>query len=157
MLLRPIHVEDIEYFSKWWRDPELRALTSGDFSELSDADINTYFKDLLSSPNRMDYMLEAEGCTIGHVTLAKREKDWWETQIVIGDKEYWGKGYGSKAISELVKMAHDRGITKIFLEVRPDNTRAIHAYEKAGFIQTGTIQYPHNTQLPITVRMEHIS
>ena len=47
--LRKIEQADKQYFAKWWRDKELIALTSGDFRELSDDQVNKYFLDTKKS------------------------------------------------------------------------------------------------------------
>lgn len=151
--LRKLEVEDEIYFSKWWRDKALIALTSGNFVVLSDAEVTKYFTDLMQGVGRLDYMIQVNNKTIGHVNLVQRDKGWWETQIVIGEKEFWGRGYGGEAIMGLIKIAHEQGVNKIFLEVRPENVRAIKAYEKVGFKEVARIQYASKNQ-PETIRME---
>jgi len=91
---------------------------------------------------------------IGHIALAKRKNNWYETQIVIGEKQYWQRGYGTEAIKLLLKKTKKLGISKIYLEVRPTNTRAIAAYESAGFVKMGIKKYPKNRYLSKTLRME---
>jgi len=151
--LRKIKQTDKQYFSKWWRDKELIALTSGDFSELSDKQINRYFIDIKESKNDYHFMILLDGQVIGHISLCKRKKNQYETQIIIGAKEFWGKGYGSKAIKKSLKFASNQGISNIYLEVRPDNTRAIRAYEKAGFQKIGILENKKNKNLPKVLRM----
>ena len=40
-------------------------------------------------------------------------------------------------MDELIRTAADRGVTRLFLEVRAGNPGAIHLYKKSGFVQTG--------------------
>jgi RimJ/RimL family protein N-acetyltransferase len=87
----------------------------------------------------------------------KRKDNWHETQIIIGEKEYWGRDYGTEAIRQLIKKAKSKEILKIYLEVRPDNIRAIRAYEKCGFQKAGLKKYPRNKYLPSTLRMELVN
>lgn len=152
--LRKLSNSDIKYFAKWWRDKELLALTSGFDGSLTDEDVEEYFNYMINKSDSYDLMIVNDKDTIGHISLNKRTDDWWETQIVIGEKASLGKGYGALAIKKLTKLASDKGITKIFLEVRPDNLRAIKSYEKCGFIPKGIIEYPDNKCLPKTLRME---
>lgn len=84
----------------------------------------------------------------------KRKNGWYETQIIIGEKKYWNKNYGTKAIQLLIKKAKKLGILKIYLEVRPNNLRAIATYEKCGFKKSRIKKYPKNKYLPETLRME---
>ncbi len=91
---------------------------------------------------------------IGHITLAKRKNYWYETQIVIGERQYWGRGYGTKAIKLLLQKTKKLGISKIYLEVRSTNARAIAAYVNSGFIKVRIKKYPKNKYLTQTLRME---
>ena len=100
-------------------------------------------------------MIMASSNIIGHISLSKRKDQWLETQIVIGEKDYWNQGYSSRAIKNLISKI-DR-LTKIYLEVRPDNLRAIKAYEKSGFKKVKLIKYPNNKYLPETLRMELVT
>lgn len=152
--LRKVQLSDKKYFSRWWRDRELLKLTSGILKLISDKEVDKCFQNILN--NKKDYhcMIILGKKVIGHISLNKRRGDWHETQIVIGEKEYWGKGYGSKAISLLIEKAKRLKISKIYLEVRPDNVRAINAYEDCGFQKKKTVLYPKNKYLPETLRME---
>ncbi|MBM2820748.1 MAG: family N-acetyltransferase [Candidatus Berkelbacteria bacterium] len=154
--LRKILPSDKNFFAKWWRDKDLIALTSGDFSVLSDTDINGYFATKLKN-QALEYMIDFNGQTIGNISLDKRENGWYEIQIIIGEKDFWGQGHGTESIKQMVDLAKERKISKIYLEVRPDNIRAIRAYEKAGFFKKGIQNYPKNRNLPQTLRMELVT
>lgn len=152
--LRKIKVADKKYFARWWRDKELLKLTSGILKPISDKEVDKYFQNILHSKKDRHFIITLNGKAIGHISLAKRRSCRYETQIVIGEKKYWGKGYGSRAIKLLVRKAKRLGISKIYLEVRPTNTRAIHAYERCGFQKVKTVLYPRNKYLPKTLKME---
>lgn len=152
--LRKVKLTDKNYFAKWWRDKELLKLTSGILKHISDQEVNKYFQNILKSKKDYHFIITLDKKVIGHISLAKRKNKWYETQIIIGKKTYWGKGYGSKAIKLLLKRAKRLWISKIYLEVRPNNTRAIRAYENCGFQKMKTVVYPKNKYLPETLRME---
>lgn len=154
IFLKELNEGDEGFFSKWWRDVELIALTSGDFEPISDIEVNEYFKGMLSDSDSMNYMIIADDVTIGHVSVSQRRDNWSEIQIVIGEKEYWGSGYGTKAIKLAIDKAKKRGVKNIYLEVRPTNIGAIKAYENCGFEKAGTVKYNDNSNLPETLRME---
>lgn len=151
--LRNLTRADRTYFSKWWRDKTLLRLTSGNSRRISDREVDTYFEKMLQTKTDFHFLVVRGRDVIGHATLVKRRGGWYETQIIIGEKRNWGKGYGADAIRQLVARAKRNGITNIFLEVRPENLRAIRAYEKSGFRKAGMKYYPANTHLPQTVRM----
>lgn len=61
-----------------------------------------------------------------------------EIGIVIGMKQYWGKGYGTDAMRTLMRFAfRELGLRKITLKVFGTNTRAQKAYAKLGFREVG--------------------
>lgn len=53
-------------------------------------------------------------------------------------KSHWGRGTGSELLGSLIEQAGRSDIEIISLEVRCDNKRAIHLYEKLGFRRIGT-------------------
>lgn len=55
--------------------------------------------------------------------------------ILIGDTAYHGKGVAGEVLAASARwLQANRGIGEIVLGVSPDNTAAIRAYEKAGFV-----------------------
>ncbi|MEK7653448.1 MAG: GNAT family N-acetyltransferase [Patescibacteria group bacterium] len=151
--LRKLKTSDEKYFSQWWRNKELLKLTSGVFKRLSDQEVKKYFLAMLGNKNDHHFIIALNKKMIGHISLAKRKNSWFETQIIIGEKKYWGKGYGTKAIQSVIKKATVLGITKIYFEVRPDNARAIRSYKKSGFKKLVIKKYPENRNLPKTLKM----
>jgi RimJ/RimL family protein N-acetyltransferase len=64
-----------------------------------------------------------------------------ELGIGIGDKAYWGQGYGREAVRLLLEYAFRyRNFRKIWLWVHAANDRAIHAYQAAGFVVEGRLR-----------------
>ncbi len=53
-------------------------------------------------------------------------------------KSEWNKGVGSEMMKRLIAFARGIGVELVELEVRSDNKRAIHLYEKFGFKRIGT-------------------
>jgi len=150
--LRKIEKSDRGYFKKWWNDGDLRKLTSGRPGLISDKKVDKYFS-MLWDKNDYHFMITLNKKALGHIGLIKKKNNWYETIIIIGEKEYWNKGYGTEAIEQLVKKAKSKGIIKIYLEVRPSNLRAIRAYGKCGFRRVRLIKHPKNKYLPLTLKM----
>ena len=133
--LREVTLKDWELFLKWWKDDELIQLTSG-IKETSDDVLFGYFKQLVNSPKDHHFIILCGKKAIGHVALSHKSKDISEIHIIIGEATYRGKGLGTEAIKKAAKLAFDElGYNRIILEVRPDNRRAIQAYEKSGFVK----------------------
>lgn len=152
--LRKIRASDKIFFSRWWRDEGILKLTSGIPKLLSDKEVDNYFSALCKNKKNRHFIITLNQKVIGHISLVGRKNNWHETQIIIGEKRYWGKSYGTKAIRLLIEKAKHFGISKIYLEVRPDNMRAINAYEKCGFRKIRMKKYFRNKYLPETLRME---
>jgi RimJ/RimL family protein N-acetyltransferase len=67
----------------------------------------------------------------------------WSNQVAwlaigIGERDYWGRGYGSDALRLILAYAfRELNLYRVSLIVFSYNTRAIHVYEKAGFVHEG--------------------
>ncbi len=154
IVLKKIKIEYKKYFARWWRSKELLKLTSGMVKVIADKEVDRYFNSILESKTDYHFMIISNRKIIGHISLNKRRNKWYETQVIIGEKKYRGKGYGSEAIRLLIKKAQRIKISKIYLEVRPTNIRAIRAYEHRGFKKVKIMLHPKNRYLPKTLRME---
>jgi RimJ/RimL family protein N-acetyltransferase len=77
---------------------------------------------------------------IGFVELdgVQRESGNAWVGIGIGNREYWGKGYGTDALRVLLRYAFaELNLHRISLDVFEYNVRALRCYEKAGFTIEG--------------------
>lgn len=64
-----------------------------------------------------------------------------ELGIGIGDKAYWGQGYGREAVRLLVDYAFRyRNFHKVSLWVHAANERAIRSYQAVGFVEEGRLR-----------------
>jgi RimJ/RimL family protein N-acetyltransferase len=58
--------------------------------------------------------------------------------ILIGEIDFWDKGYGTDAIRTLLRFAfQELGMHKVCLNVDSVNERAVACYKKCGFVQEG--------------------
>ncbi|MGN0028037.1 GNAT family N-acetyltransferase [uncultured Clostridium sp.] len=78
------------------------------------------------------------GCSINHCDVKNRN---CTIGIMLGDKDYWGRGYGSDALKVLIKFIFEEvNMDKIKLGVFSFNARAIACYKKIGFIEEGILK-----------------
>ncbi|MCO6452231.1 MAG: GNAT family N-acetyltransferase [Caldilineales bacterium] len=89
------------------------------------------------------FAIEADGLFIGQCALfnldvvARRA----ELGITIGDKDYWGQGYGREAVQLLVDYGfRHHNLRRIWLEVHARNQRAFRAYLACGFVEEGRLR-----------------
>jgi RimJ/RimL family protein N-acetyltransferase len=72
----------------------------------------------------------------------------------IGEESYINKGYGTLILKEFVQFLFQNPfIKKIITEADPNNLRARHCYEKAGFIEKGTVDTPDGKSI-VMVRLK---
>lgn len=151
--LRKIKKSDWPYFLKWWKDKELIRLTSGIYEKNNDI-LRGYFLSMLDSKKDNHYVIIFDKKIIGNISKTHKDKNTFETHIIIGEKEYRGKGIGALTINKSLKIAFNKlGYKKAYLEVRPDNERAIIAYKDCGFKSDGLKKYPDNKYQPVVLKM----
>ena len=89
------------------------------------------------------FAIEVEGefigqCGLMHVNETARTA---ELGIGIGDKRYWGRGYGREAVNLLLEYAFRyRNYRRVWLWVHGDNERAIRSYIACGFVEEGRLR-----------------
>lgn len=81
-------------------------------------------------------MIEKEsGKFIGNIELMGMTDSEGELGIAING-EMQNRGFGTEAVLALLQYGFDHlGLKRIFLRTNTDNTRAIHVYEKCGFVE----------------------
>ena len=138
VILRPLEKQDLSRSLQWLTDPFINKYLSQNFKSLTVEQEEEWFAYIQDSQKDMVFaILDREaGSHIGNCALHKIDKNvgCCELGIVIGEKEYWGKGYGTDSIKTLVDFAlKELGLFKIKLNVYTYNHRAIKAYSKCRF------------------------
>jgi UDP-4-amino-4,6-dideoxy-N-acetyl-beta-L-altrosamine N-acetyltransferase len=144
IILREIEEEDLDLIVKWRNDPEiLKWLFS--YLHLSKVKQRKWYEKYLDDATQQTFIIEVkeEKTLIGTIGLTdidyKNQKG--ELTIIIGEKEYWGKGLGEESLKLLVKFAfNEMNLRKIKALVFSDNEVAIKLYEKCGFVKEGVLQ-----------------
>ncbi|MDP9225403.1 MAG: GNAT family N-acetyltransferase, partial [Actinomycetota bacterium] len=126
-------------FWSHYNDLELELLaSSGDPpTPLSMAAIEGRFDKKIAEPEP-DYWftIEVDDRVIGDCALMRFDQTarTCTLGIVIGERDYWGKGYGRDAVSTLVDYGFRHlNMHRIWLSVLASNERAIRSYESCGF------------------------
>jgi RimJ/RimL family protein N-acetyltransferase len=131
--------EDHEIMAKWSDNVEFGRMGEKELIQPRSSD---KWKDLDEQAKKSDHIFNfrirtlTDNKLIGFIMLYVR----WSHQraaviIDIGEPEYWGRGYGSDAMSLGVNYGfRELGLYKISLGVFSYNARAIRAYEKVGFV-----------------------
>ena len=138
VILRPLEKKDLVRSLQWLTDPFVNKYLSQNFRDLTGEQEEKWFDYIQCSQQDMVFaILDREtGLHIGNCALDKidKKKGSCGLGIVIGDKEYWDKGYGTDSVKALVDFAlMDLRLFRIRLNVYTYNHRAINTYNKCGF------------------------
>jgi RimJ/RimL family protein N-acetyltransferase len=135
-------------FSRWNRDSEFTRLLNMSVQPLRSAKaIQKWMDEDMgeSSPRETFFTIRTadENKLIGGLSLYV--VDWTGRDsfvgIFIGEREYWGKGYGSDAMRLLLQYAFtELNLWRVSLGVFQYNPRAIRSYEKVGFCHEGRMR-----------------
>jgi len=138
VILRPLKKQDLARSLQWLTDPLVNKYLSQNFKNLTMEQEEEWFDYIHNSQQDMVFaILDRDiGLHIGNCALHKinGSRGSCEIGIVIGEKEYWGKGYGTDSIKTLVDFAlKELRLFKIRLNVYTYNHRAIKLYDKCRF------------------------
>ena len=100
---------------------------------------------------------DLEGRHIGNVMYYNIDWQRQETElgVVIGDRGYWGGGYGREAVSLLVDFIFIRTrLRRIYLHTLDWNVRAQKSFQAAGFRDCGRVRRSHQRFHLMEVRRE---
>ena len=136
--LRPLEKKDLGKSLEWLTDPLVNKYLSQNFKDLTEKQEEQWFNYIQDSHQDIVFAIleSSSGKHIGNCALHKidQRKKTCELGIVIGEKDYWDRGFGSDAVRALVDFAlNDLEMSKIWLNVYTYNHRAIKVYEKCGF------------------------
>ncbi len=146
--LRTLGKKDLEKSLMWLKDPSINMYLSHNFRDYTEEQELKWFEFIQNSNNDVVFAIEDKDSSFYIGNCALHKIDWdrksCEMGIVIGDKNYWDKGYGSDAVETIIEFAFQKlGLESIQLNVYKYNCRAIRVYRKSGFKLTGTEKKNH--------------
>ncbi|SHI52937.1 Protein N-acetyltransferase, RimJ/RimL family [Dethiosulfatibacter aminovorans DSM 17477] len=141
-LLDKDDLEGFHHIARWDNDPDLAYLITPNFHEEPLKHVSSLMLQVSyeRSGSKEIYMIRCGDRTIGSASIdmnpehlaGKDEPTGW-LGIVIGEKEYHGKGAGKAAMEFLENRARELGATRMELGVFAFNEKAIGFYEKLGY------------------------
>ena len=144
-LSAPSSDKDAEIFASWSRDSEfLRMLDDEPAQPWSVKKIKEEI-DEGPKPDGFPFLIRtlADDRLIGFVGLFGirwTHGDAW-VGIGIGDRQYWGKGYGTDAMRVILRYGFtELNLHRVSLFLFEYNARALRSYEKAGFVVEGRLR-----------------
>jgi len=142
--LRPLTEQDFPLLYRWNGDDDVLHFSEGDVDPYTPEEVDSIYASL-SRSNDCFIIETEEGTPIGECRIGairspfppplNNSTDCRKVDIVIGEKEFWGKEYGSRAIGLLCRHAFERtSCSHLFAEGILDyNERARKAFERNGF------------------------
>lgn len=141
--LSPLNLQDYEIYTKWIND--------------IDVSLGVTFASVLMTPEQEKEILEKLSRAEYNFAIVELKKDELignigfthidfinhtaEMGIFIGNKDYWGKGYGAEAIELLLDFGFNiLNLHNINLKVYSYNKPAIKCYQKVGFKEVGRLR-----------------
>ena len=138
VVLRPLSLKDASRFCCWLNDPEVTF-----FLDIYDKPKTTLKmeKDWINknkkNKNNLSFSIDtSEGIHIGVVSLRDIQPLHKNAQfgIIIGDKKYWGQGYGTEAGKLIIDYGFKKlKLHRIWLGFYAYNIRGEKSYKKLGF------------------------
>jgi RimJ/RimL family protein N-acetyltransferase len=158
--LHPKSLSDAARDYIWRKDPELAALNGRAPVKISfmryliEADLTQDSPD----PVREDFSIKTivEGRHIGNCAVYDVDRAAGEASvgIGIGDRRYWGQGYGSDAMNALIAYSfHHLGLRRLNLKTLERNLRAQKCFTSCGFRPCGSLLEEGNSY--IMMRLEY--
>jgi RimJ/RimL family protein N-acetyltransferase len=142
VVLRRHGPENLAAFRRWYRDPDVARLARYQDGPMAVEEIDRFFaaRALGTESMAMAIHLRASDRLVGTCAFSQLDGDNGSAlfHITIGEKEEWGRGYGTEATRLMVDHAFGSlGLHRVALTVFDFNERAIRSYRSCGFITEG--------------------
>lgn len=128
---------------RWINSPELRDLLGSGEMPVTRADEEQYFSNLATgNPHKLHLAIETKDGqhigTISALTVRYAERFCWRMGAMIGEPEYWGKGYGREA-EALVRdyIFGTLGARRLEAEIFAFNERSLRCALAVGLREEG--------------------
>lgn len=143
VILREKQLEDASNDYAWATDRELTRLDAAETYQMPFSAYLVAYHEGISDLDKKQFAIETlSGEHIGNCVCYNFDKVSKEAElgILIGDRESWGKGYGTDAVKTLMLyIFNDLEMKRIFLHTLEWNIRAQECFERCGFTPCGRI------------------
>ena len=144
--LRDKKLSDVRNDYRWQADPELARLDAAPVLITSFAVYLLDYAAEMHAPRRDRFPMAIEtldGKHIGNTSCYDIDDKKAEAQfgIMIGDREYWDKGYGKDTVKTMVDhLFRSTGLRRIYLKTLDWNLRAQKCFMESGFLPCGEVR-----------------
>ncbi|SES45707.1 GNAT family N-acetyltransferase [Psychrobacillus sp. OK032] len=145
--LRELTIDDVEDRYQWCLDKEVtKHLNMPEkYPPFSRKETQKWIEMCINKTNGYEQkaILTEQRKHIGWIDLKNIDKlnKHAELGITVGNKNYWGKGYGLSAMREMLTWGFiELELNKIWLRVEIDNEKAIKSYKRMGYVDEGILR-----------------
>jgi len=138
--LREIRKSDLSKFVKWLNDPDITEFLTI-IPPLTYEQEQKWYEEMCSDDTKINFSIDLNetdeligmcGFNINRIYKCAH------LGIIIGEKKYWNKGYGTECLKLLINhIFSNYEFERIELDVFEYNLMAIRCYEKVGFVKEG--------------------
>ena len=134
--------ENLAAFRRWYSDPEIARLARYQEAPMRPDEIERFFAARVVGDDALAMAIHelATDRLVGTCAFSQLDGDNGSAlyHITIGEKDAWGRGYGTEATRLMLDHAFGTlGLHRIALFVFEFNERAIRAYRRCGFVIEG--------------------
>ncbi len=146
VVLRDKRPEDMPDDYEWRCDPELSRLDATRPMQMAYSDYRRYAREEMEYRGRHSRRFAIDtrdGVHIGNCMYydVDERRGQAELGIMIGDRGYWGRGYGSDAVETLLyHIFTSTGLSRVYLHTLVWNDRARRSFARAGFTEVRPVR-----------------
>lgn len=146
IFLRPVILEDCnQTYLNWLLDPMVSQCLETRWQKQSLETIKSFVQSMLVNPNNYLFAIieKTTNKHIGNIKLGPINTDhlYADVSYFIGDRNAWGKGYASEAVSLITKFGFEElHLHKLQAGVYASNKGSIKILEKEGYKLEGRLQ-----------------
>ncbi|MGP4071751.1 GNAT family N-acetyltransferase [Piscibacillus sp. B03] len=140
--LRKLSKDDIKTLYKWHNDVEVFTNMRSSLDLYNHDELEEFYDKIKEGKSFIivDQESQQEIGNISLVGLNFRQRH-AEVLLLIGEKDYWGQGYGKEAFKLLLNYAfNELNLHRVSLKVFSFNQKAFQMYEKFGFQVEGKLR-----------------
>jgi RimJ/RimL family protein N-acetyltransferase len=136
--LGPMSRSYLNHFYRWFNDMEVMTTYSIRWSPKSEEGAAEWYQRVSEDRQAVAFMVykRPEMIALGYTMLLNinHYHQIADFDIILGEKAYWGQGYGREATQLTLDYAFTAlNLHSVMLTVREFNERGLRAYERAGF------------------------
>lgn len=142
IFLRRLTEGDVtENYVRWMNDPEINKYLESRFSVQTIDSVKVFIQSVTNDRNyQFGIFVKETGQHIGNVKIGGINliHKYADIGFIIGEKEYWGKGFASEAIKLATEFAFKNlALHKLWGGAYAPNIGSIKAFLKNGYVQEG--------------------